>query len=363
MHLRMILTIFRKDVRDAIRDARVLVAILAPLGIGLFYGQIFSNEAALPKATIVYVSAQSTALPDALRAVAGPKVVLVFNQAPSAAEARTIVEEKQADVGLVLSPGFDDAVRAGQAPTLTVIRRDEASFGSSFVVSALDGALRQMAGQQAPAHIQDDVIAAPSVSSQAIFERVGLRSYFLLAVVVMLVAMIAMLVVPVILAEETEKKTLDALVMIASYVDVIVAKALVGIVYVAVTVVLLLGITRLTPVDPLLFGLGVVLLSATLIGFGLLMGGLFRSANQLNTWSGFLLLPVIFPAFVVGIDAPAWVQTTLKVLPSSQAAQILINGVSGIDFFPNPWLSVLVVAIWGMIAYGLLLLRLSRREA
>src|SRR3712207_7907163 len=34
------------------------------------------------------------------------------------------------------------------------------------------------------------------------------------------------------------------------------------------------------------------------------LGGLFRSANQLNTWSGFLLLPVITPVFLVGLPVP-----------------------------------------------------------
>ena len=54
MRLSPILTIFRKDVFDAVRDARVLVAILVPFGIGVFYNVIMDDEVSQPEATIVW---------------------------------------------------------------------------------------------------------------------------------------------------------------------------------------------------------------------------------------------------------------------------------------------------------------------
>ena len=38
-----IFTLFAKDLKDAIRDARVLVALIVPLGIGLFYNYAFDD--------------------------------------------------------------------------------------------------------------------------------------------------------------------------------------------------------------------------------------------------------------------------------------------------------------------------------
>lgn len=362
MHLRMLFSIFRKDVRDAIRDARVLIAILVPIGLGFFYGQLFDDTPPRPSATVVYASAEPTTLPDMLREVAGGDVDLKIRQEPDAAAVRQVVEAEDADIGLVIPPGFDAAVRGGASPALTVIQRASPGFGSNYVMAALDGALRAMAGQQPPATIQTDVISEPS-GSQAIFEQLGLRRYFVLVSAVFLIAMIALLVVPVILAEEAEKKTLEALVMVASYPDVIGAKALVGIVYVVVSVALLLALTGLSPANAPLFAVGILLLSVALIGFGLLLGGLVRNANQLNTWSGVLLMPVIAPAFLVGLDLPRSIQIVLQFFPTSQATQILINGLSGQAVFEHAWLSFLVIVVWGAAGYGLLLRSLRYREA
>jgi hypothetical protein len=82
-----------------------------------------------------------------------------------------------------------------------------------------------------------------------------------------------------------------------------------------------------------------------------------------NTWSGLFLLPVIGPAFAVGYPLPGPLSIALGLLPTSQATKLAINGLSGDELFGRPWLAVLIIAAWGAVAYGLLLWRLSRREA
>jgi ABC-2 type transport system permease protein len=151
--------------------------------------------------------------------------------------------------------------------------------------------------------------------------------------------------------------------MVASYGEVVAAKALVGLLYVAVSVGLLLGLTRLPLADPPTFVAALTLLSVTLEGFGLLLGGLFRSASQLNTWAGFLILPVMAPPFAVGFPTPGWANALLSVIPVSQATRLVMNAVSGQPLFPNPALSFAVVALWGLAAYLLLLRTLRGRQA
>lgn len=176
----------------------------------------------------------------------------------------------------------------------------------------------------------------------------------------MLVAMISMLAVPIILAEEAEKKTLEALTLIASYLDIVVAKALVGLTYIVVGVGLLLGLTQNWPEDPLTFFSGVLLLGVALVGFGLLLGGLFRSANQLNNWGGLILVPVIGPAFVVGLWSPGWFEYVIEAVPVAQGMKLAINGMSGDTILANIWVSYLVLAVWIVIGYSALVFRMSR---
>ncbi len=363
MHPRMILTIFRKDLFDAVRDMRVLMAIVMPLGIGILYNVIFQNLDRRPSATIAIYAAGQTALPQTMEALLGEVTDLKFTIASDAEEVRRLVLDKKASVGLLVPPDFDAALQAGSRPTLTVVQRNETfdtNVGSNLVSRSLERVVQQLAGQRAPAVISYDLL---DTGQPAVFERLGIARYFVLSSVIMLIGFITMLALPTILAEETEKKTLDALVMVASYADVIAAKALVGVVYTAVAVPLLLLLTRLRPVNLPLFIGAVALLSVTLIGFGLLLGGLFRNANQVNTWSGLFLVPVVGPAFAVGYPLPSAIGAALNVLPTSQAAKLTINGLSGEAIFSGQWLSVLIIVAWGVVAYGLLLWRLSLREA
>lgn len=362
MHLRFIRAILVKDLRDALKDGRVLAAIIVPLAIGIFYGVIFNNSTPQPSATVAYSAASSTTLPHALSSAAGTQVELTLKQVDAAQQVRQLVDQKNADIGLVIPAGFDQQVRSGNAPPLTIIRRETSTFGENYVSATLDSVLRAMAGQRPPATIQTTVIPTATTGSQAIFDQLGLRRYFVLAAAVMLIGMIALMAVPVILAEESEKKTLDALVMIASYLDVVVAKALVGVVYIAVALALLLGLTRLSIANIPLFVGGTLLLTLALIGFGLMLAGIFKSATQLNTWVGFLVFPVVVPAFVVGVGGPRALQIVLDLLPTSQAMKLMINGLDNHRYFTDLWLSFLVLAVWAIAAYALLLWTLQRRE-
>ncbi len=279
MHPRMILTIFRKDIVDAIRDSRVLVALLVPLGIGIFYNLTFDDEER-PSATVAYVSPDESRLPATLREIAAGAANVQLQRVNNADEVERLVHGDDADLGLVLPAGFDAAVTSGDAPTLRVIRPATPALGRDYVATALEPALQRLAGQRPPAVLQVDQLAE---EDSVAIERLGLRRWAVLCSVIFLIAMISMLAVPVILAEEAERKTLDALTMIAGYVDVVTAKALVGLCYVLLAVPLLLGLTQLAPEDLATFAAMMLLTSATLIGFGLLLGGLFCSANQLNT--------------------------------------------------------------------------------
>jgi hypothetical protein len=362
MHLRNIRTIFNKDLRDAIRDARVLVAVFVPFGIGIFYNLTFDDETPKPKATVVYSTADQTRLPEAIAAVIQNAIDLQFQQVETAAEVEKIVAEDNANLGLIIPAGFDAAVARGERPTLRVLQPPGTDLPSIYVTNAIEPALQLLAGQQAPAQLKIQGVTERTVG-RSVIDVLGVRIWAVFAAIVMMISMISMLAVPVILAEETEKRTLDALVLIASYGEVILAKALVGAFYVAVMVPLLLAITHLKPDEPLLFAVTIALLSATLIGFGLLLAGFFKNANQLNTWSGVILLPVVAPAFSVGLPVPRTVERLASVFPTGGGTKLLLDSASKESLFSGTATSFLVIVVWGAVAYALLYWQLSRRQA
>lgn len=360
-HLRIVFAIAVKDLKDAFRDGRVLLPLLLPLGLGFIYN-IAMPDVTKPTITVAIASADSTQLPDALRAMAGSAVNLKFVNLTSEAEIRSRVQAKKVDVGLVLPAHFDQDVAAGSAPQLILIRATGApTTGAIYIASALDGALRSMAGQHAPAVVRSETVALPRDSASTMID-LGVRKYLVLGTLIMLIAMIAIYVLPVLLTEEFEKKTADALLLVGTQADIVAAKVAVGLIYILVSVPVLLVVTKLAPANVPLFSAGLALLSLTLLGAGLLLGALVRSVNQLNTWSGIPLLLVIMPVFFVGLGLPQWVQTAMSALPGSQAMKLLVDGLSGQAFYGDSAMSFAVIAAWAVVTYAVLIRTLSRRE-
>src|SRR5687768_16440759 len=189
------------------------------------------------------------------------------------------------------------------------------------------------------------------------------RRYFVLATVVMMLGMIAVPAVPIIPTEQAEKKTLDALLLVANYREVIIAKALVGVAYSAISVAIMLALTRLQPADIPTFVAGTGLLAVALIGAGLLLGGVFKTANQVYTWSSVVLIPIIAPPFAAGLPMPPALDLVMCAFPTFQGMRIMTNGLAGEGLFADLWISYAVIAVWAVLAYGLLAWRLARRES
>jgi ABC-2 type transport system permease protein len=359
----VVAALFRKDLLDAIRESRILVSLLTPIALAVLYNAIFPEER-LFEAKVAYAGPETSAIVQTLktRAETGGSVSLKLQHVATADEARKLVMSKDVDVAFVLPEGVDDAIKAGRTPAITIIQPEDAGAAASFVDSSIQAGARELAGQKAAAAITPEQVKTGS-ADQGVAAEIGPRRYFVLATIVMMIGMIAVLAVPIMLTEEVEKKTLDALLLVGTYLEVIFAKALVGLAYTAISVALMLALTRLRPEDLATFVAGTGLMALALIGVGLLMGGLFKSAQQVYSWSSVLLIPVIGPAFVVGLPIPDALDALFRVLPTSQGMRILTNGLAGRPLFTDLWQAYLVLAVWAVAMYGLLAWRLSRRES
>ena len=81
---------------------------------------------------------------------------------------------------------------------------------------------------------------------------------------------------------------------------------------------MLLVITRGDPADVAALAAAVVLSAVVLVGIGLLCAGLFKTQQQVNTWSGVILLALLAPAFTIGMPTPDAVNLALAFLPTAQ---------------------------------------------
>lgn len=359
IHPRVVLTILRKDLVDAVRDGRVVALLLTPILLGAVYNVAF-RDASAPEFKVAYVSADGSALIDAVREGVGRTLDLKVSAFDDRAEARAAVQRGEAQMGVVVPAGFQADVRSGASPSLTVMVPEGTNALRGLLLGAIDAVVRSWAGHRPAAQLTSEVLERPS--DAALIGAVGLRVYFLIGTIVMMVGFIGIGVVPMLLAEESERRTLDALLMVGSYLDVIAGKALVGISFVAGSLALMMPIARLRPDDVVLFVATTTLLTIALVGFGLLIGGVFRSPNQVSSWGSFLLIPVIGPAFAVGTGLPPAGEQALRFLPSSQAVRLLGDAMTSRSVFGDTGFGLAVIVGWGLVAYAVLAWRLSRRE-
>src|SRR5712692_2846960 len=225
MRAPIVLAIFRKDALDAVRDSRVLVSLLTPLILAIIYNSVFPEER-LFEAKIAFVGPENSALVSTVEDRAGQSVSLTLRRVSTDADARRLVVSRSVDAAFVLPADVDDSVRQGRRPTIALIQPASGNRAATFLSATLEAGLRALAGQPPIASVEVELVKTGSTEA-GVLGDLGPRRYFVLATVVMMLGMIAVLVVPIVLTEEAEKRTLDALLLVASYGEVILGKALV----------------------------------------------------------------------------------------------------------------------------------------
>ena len=361
-HRRIVRAILTKDLLEALRDSRIVVALLTPVVIGLLYSVVVKDDARKPQAKVGYVAAGKTALPQAIGQTAGSTVKLSFRLVGDEATLRRLVADKGADIGLVVPPGFDAAARKGGSPTLRVLLPPSPSYGGDYVAAILERSVQRLAGRGPAAEVVRVTVPLRRSSGDLVLERLGIRRYLSLWATVFLLVMVAVNAVPTVLAQEVQTRTLDALLLIASYADVIIAKALFGIVYCLAGVPLMLVLTRMAPADGLGFALITLLSAVCLVGFGLLLGSLLNNPNQLNTWGTLIMVPFVGAPVVAGIGLPPAANAVLFAIPTTHTVRLGANAVVGSAIFQQTWASYAVLGGWSVVVYGLLFWRLRRME-
>jgi ABC-2 type transport system permease protein len=220
----------------------------------------------------------------------------------SAEELERMLRAFDLDAGLVLEPGFDAALAAGERPLLPLYLAGDSLASDRVLVSltAID-LVRAAEGRSDTLHVS--VVRSGDAPAQDLFER-------LLPLVVLLALIIASVFVPSFsLVEERERGTLNAILATpATLVDVLVAKGVLGFVLGVSMAVVTLAL------NGLLASVSAALLASLVVGsvmavlIGLLFGTLAKDAATLFTLIKSLSILLLAPAlFYLFPDWPQWI--------------------------------------------------------
>ena len=155
----------------------------------------------------------------------------------SEADVERAMTEQEALAGLVLPADFDARLAAGERPPLKLMLNgaQERRFNARRLV--IDLVISQ-SGRPLPVDLAEATVNPPQAGGESAptpasaLQGLSIQGWFLVTWSVMSIAMVGMYMVPTLLVEEKERKTLDAMMVApVSYVDLIAGKALVGLVY------------------------------------------------------------------------------------------------------------------------------------
>lgn len=317
MSLTRISRILGKDLRIGPRSPIFLWVLVLPILITLVlqlaFGDLFESR---PRLGIVDRGSSEVA------EAASSLDVLEVTDVGSVELLKEMVEADDLDAGLVLPPGFDEAVRAGDRPPLELYIGGQ-SLASDRVIVAITTLelIRDLEGESAPVDVE---IISFGDDLRPISER-------LVPFVVMYALLIAGVFLPSFsLADEREKKTLDALVVTPVRLsEVVAAKGILGF---GLAIAMALVTLWMNSSFQLSSSLLVVMLVAglMLVPIGLIFGTVSKDVTGVFTLikgTGFILLaPTIWYIF------PDWPQWIAKIFPTywviNPVYEVTLNGAS-----------------------------------
>jgi len=355
MNTGIVSAITRKDVVDAIRHRYLLTALVTPLFVALLFRVLLPGGTGDKILTIVVHDAGDSGLVTELRKTPQISVVLADSADATAGE----VERIKATGGLAVPAGFDADMAANKQPQLTVyVNNQKTIFEQAAFRRLLDQLVRSFAKQPEPARLVW-VDVDKSTNTQALSGR--LDQILLPLLLILTFGMTGAFVVPLLIVEEKEKRTLDFLLSSpASLNEIIVSKALTGVVYTLLIAGLLLGINRQSIQSWPLTMLTIVVGLLFVVGVGLVIGSVLKNTMQVNTWASIVLIVLMAPSFP-SIGITGWFDKVMRVIPTYYLSEALKLSMAG-TVSSQLWMYLAVLAGCTVIVFFAATWALHRRS-
>jgi len=301
MNLKRVLRILRKDFSIGPRKPFFIWALVMPFALTLLFQFAFGSLFE-PQPRLGIVDLGSSVLTAEAEALEGFEVTILDDPE----ELLSLVENHDLDAGLVLSAGFDQAVRDGEKPLLEFYMSGE-SLASNRIIIAVTAVemIRGLEGADAPVEVNTVYLGEPGLP-------ISIR---LVPVIVFYALVMAGIWVPsASLVEEKENGTLTAMIVTAAKAgEVLVAKWLLGFLFALFLAVASLLLNSAFGPRPLEVIAVIALAAALTAEIGLIIGIISKTATMLFTLIKslgiFLFVPVIFYLF------PEWPQWIAQFFP------------------------------------------------
>jgi len=355
--LRIIGAIARKDIVDAVKTKTTLVIVAATFML------ILSSRALpllLDQRGILQVVLYDAGDAEFLRQPAEDEEV-TLHQVPSLSELEDALRESSGKtIGIAVPADFDDQLSQNNT---AVVEGYAAHWVSpedlDEIRTILEAKITRAAGKPVSIHTGGNEIY-PRPDS-------GGRPFMVALVLLIAITLITVMVVPQLMIEEKETRTLDVLLISpASANDVIAGKTLAGIVFALVGAgVVLLFNTAMVQSWALL--IAAVLCGAIFaVALGLLLGTILENQQSMEFALGIVFVFLIFPAFLMQVMNAEWPELVRNILPwiptvalNSMVRTSFSDTLESTEIFT----SIATVLVSAVILYALATWRMRKLES
>ena len=338
---RIIWALFAKDVLEALKNKNTIVVLFTSLFMVFFYRALPALATqGEPVNLLIYDAGNSRLVP----LLENSRNIKLYTYPSEERMQQFLANGETPELGLVIPPNFDQAIQAGETPGLRgYVLRWVNENDAEALRRAVETEIGALLGRPVPVELAEDRVDLLPESS-----GLGEPAAFGLAFVLI---MIGVILIPHLMLEEKQNRTLDALtVSPASAGHIVVGKALAGLFYCSLGGITALAANHVLVVHWWLALLTVLIGSLFTVSLGLWLGIKIDSRAQLSMWSWVILLPLIMPivfSLLQGLIPDFWVRI-FSLVPSSVILQL--SRTSFAD--PIPIAKTLLQLAWVAAAAG-----------
>lgn len=318
---RLILAIAYKDILNTVKTPASLVVLFIPLIMLLFFRLVFTGLAE-PEPLVVAIydplgsplTAQLQAQPELVVQVVGSRVAL-----------ETAVT--QASAGILVPANWEQALTEGRQPEITVLINPQPGAQTELATfqRVLTELVWEMSGQEPPVRLAWTPVTSDSADTTRELDT------FLMTLLLIMSMGMASTLVSILVVQEKDEQTLAALLLSpARRSHVMAGKGLAGLVFTLLAPLVMLGLWDHRGSDWPIILSSILVGALFMIGVGLLIGVVFDTKQQCNSWGSLLILLLLVPTMLLTLEpAQFGLDIFVRLLPTYYLTSVLSSSLRG----------------------------------
>ena len=307
---RVIWAITAKDILEALKNKNTISLLVISLLMVVFYRyQPALFHGSEPLNVLVYDAGQTLLVP----LLENSQELEVWTNYTS----QEHMQERLADgelpeLGLVIPADFDQRLQAGEEPILQGYVMNWVKPEDALEVQAtVQDEISSLLGTPVTINIESNLVY-PNPDSDGVGVTTGFAALFILV-------MVGLTLIAHLMLEEKQSGTLEALLVSpANATQIVLAKALTGLFYCAISSAVVLLLNRDLLVHPWLAILACLIGSLFTVSLGLWMGSRIENRGQLTLLAWVFLVPLMLPLFLSLMEGliPDTLITIFRLIPT-----------------------------------------------